>query len=105
MITSGEGKYKVSLEEKKIGKDILYILSGGEKPHIGGIVICEVGEDLQTISLGSHFDHIVLNPIAKMGCQKYQTTVVAIGGIHIDNATKKEIEIIINHCNFIQKQL
>ena len=105
MITSGEGKYTVTLEEKKIGKDILYILSGGEKPHIGGVVICEIENDPQVISLGSHFDHIVLEPIAKKGCEKNQTTVVAIGGIHIDNATKKEIDIIINHCNFIQKQL
>jgi len=105
MITSGEGKYKVTLEEKKIGKDILYILSGGEKPHIGGVVICEIGKDPQVILLGSHFDHIVLEPIAKKGCEKNQTTVVAIGGIHIDNATKEGIEFIKNHCNIIKEQL
>ena len=29
MITSGEGKYKVFLEEKKIGDDLVYILGGG----------------------------------------------------------------------------
>ncbi|RLF57713.1 MAG: hypothetical protein DRN27_07215 [Thermoplasmata archaeon] len=105
MITSGEGKYKVTLEEKKIGKNILYILSGGEKPHIGGVVICEIENAPQVITLGSHFDHIVLEPIAKRGCEKNQTTVVAIGGMHIDNATKKEIEIIKNHCNIIKEQL
>ena len=104
MITSGEGKYKVTLEEKKIGKDILYILSGGEKPHIGSIVICEVGKNPQVISLGSHYDNIVLEPIAKRGCEKYQTTVVAIGGIHIDNATKEEIKLIKHNCYIIQER-
>jgi len=105
MITSGEGRYKVVLEEKKIGKDIIYILGGGEKPHIGGIVLCEVGKNPQVISLGNHYDHIVLEPIAKRGCEKYHTTVIAIGGIHIDDATKEEIEIMQHHCNIVQKQL
>ena len=39
MITSGEGRYKVWLKEERIGNDRLYILGGGEKPHIGGMVV------------------------------------------------------------------
>lgn len=101
MITAGEGKYKVFLEEKKIGDDIICVLSGGEKSHIGGIVVCEPRKDPQIIRLENHYDYVVLEPIAKTACEKYKTTVVAVGGIHIDNASKQEIEIIIENCKEI----
>ena len=53
--------------------------------------------------LGNHYDYQVLTPIAEEGCKKYNKTVVAIGGIHIDNATKEEIQIIINNCKELVK--
>jgi hypothetical protein len=105
MITSGEGKYKVFLEEKKIEKDLLYVLTGGEKPHIGGIVICEPSKEPQVIRLGNHYDYIVLEPIAKTACKKYNTTVVAVGGIHIDDATKNDIERLVGNCNNLIKYI
>jgi len=103
MITSGEGKYKVFLEEKKIDADLIYILSGGEKSHIGGVVICEPGKKTQVIALEGHYDHIVLQPIAEAACKKYNTKVVAIGGIHVDNASKEEIDILVNNCKELVK--
>jgi len=98
MITSGEGKHKIWLKSFEIGQDILYILGGGEKPHIGGTVLCEPGKKPQTISLKHHRDIEVLEPLAKTACKKLNKTVVAVGGIHIDNASKKDIEIILENC-------
>ena len=51
MITFGEGKYKVWLEQIKTGNDLIYVLRGGEKSHIGGIVICEPGKSSNIIRL------------------------------------------------------
>ena len=99
MITSGEGKYKVWLEKKQIGDDIVYFLGGGEKSHIGGVVICEPGKPTNVIRLEGHYDDIVLQPIAEAACKRYKTKVVAVGGVHVDNATKDEIEIIVRNCN------
>ena len=98
MITSGEGKYKVWLEEKKIGEDRIYILGGGERNHIGGVVICELDKDPQVLRLEGHYDDVVLKPIAEAACMKYKTKVVAVGGVHIDNATKQEIEKLVENC-------
>ena len=98
MITSGDGKYKVWLEEKNIGEDKVYILGGGEKTHIGGMVICEPSKEPQAIRLEGHYDDIVLKPIAEAACKKFNTKVVAIGGVHIDNATKKEIDLLVTNC-------
>ena len=105
MITCGKGKYKVWLKQKMIGDDILFILGGGEKPHIGGMVLCEPGKTPQVLKLHGHYDDVVLKPLAKAACLKFKVTVVAIGGVHIDNATKEEINILVENCKTLTKQL
>jgi len=103
MITSGEGKYKVFLEEKKLDDDIIYILGGGERSHIGGIVVCEPGKKPQVLALEGHYDHVVLKPIAEEACKKYNKKVIAIGGVHVDNASKEEIDILVKNCKELVK--
>jgi len=103
MITSGEGKYKVFLEEKKIDDDLLYIVGGGERSHIGGVVICEPYKESKIIRLEGHYDDIVLKPIAEAACKKYNKRVAVIGGIHVDNATKKEINLLVKNCKELIK--
>lgn len=103
MITSGEGRYKVWLKEEHIGDDRLYIVGGGEKPHIGGVVIMEPGRKAQILRLGTHYDHVVLEPIAEEACKKYEVTAVAVGGIHIDDASKEEIALLVNNCKELMK--
>jgi hypothetical protein len=103
MITYGEGKYNVWVEEKKIGEDLLYILGGGERTHIGGIVICEPDTTSKVIRLKGHYDDIVLKPIAEAACTKYKTKVVAVGGVHVDNASKEEIEKLVDNCKELVK--
>ncbi len=105
MITEGTGKYQVWLEKYTIGSDLLFLLGGGEKTHIGGAILCSPGEKTETIRLGTHYDYLVLQPIAETACEKYQTTVVAVGGIHIDKATKQEIEKIKNNCKRLLNKL
>ena len=105
MLTSGKGKYKVWLEQKKVGQDLIYFLGGGEKPHIGSVVVCEPGKKTQVVKLEGHYDDIVLKPIAEAACKKYKTKVVAVGGVHIDNATKEEIELLVKNCRDLIKKL
>jgi len=105
MITSGEGKYKVWLKQEKIGDNLLFVLGGGEKSHIGGIVVCEPGEKAKAIRLEGHFDDIVLKPIAEAACKKYKTKVVAVGGVHVDNATKEEINLLVENCLILSQKI
>ena len=102
MITVGEGRYKVWLKRVDIGRDVIYLLGGGEQAHVGGVVICELGKPPNSIRLEGHSDYVVLEMIAETLCKKHDQTIVLIGGIHIDNATKDEIDIIIENCRRIQ---
>ena len=103
MITLGEGKYKVFLEKKEIGTDLIYILGGGERSHIGGLAICEPGKSPQVIRLEGHYDDIVLKPIAEAACKKYNKKVAAIGGVHVDNASQDEIDLLVKNCKELVK--
>jgi len=98
MITSGNGKNRVWLKQVKIGDDRIYILGGGEKSHIGGVVICEPNKAPKIICLEGHYDYVVLEPIAKAACKKYNTNIIAIGGVHIDNISKDDIDKIVKNC-------
>jgi len=97
MLTSGRGRYRVWVKKQTIGEDILLILGGGEKPHVGSVVVCEPGRETRVIKLEGHYDEVVLKPLAEKTCRRYKKTVVAVGGIHIDNASKEEIDILIKN--------
>jgi hypothetical protein len=103
MITAGEGKYKVWLKEEKLSNEKLYILGGGERSHIGGIVIIEPNKEIRTIKLEGHYDYMVLEPIAEAAFKKYNIKVVAVGGVHVDNATKDEINLLVENCKELSK--
>lgn len=98
MNTVGEGKYKTWARKEKIGDDLLIIVGGGEKTHIGSIIICEPSKKTRIIRMGRHKDHIIIKPIAEKASKKYKTKTIGLGGIHIDNASDKEIKKIIDNC-------
>lgn len=102
MITLGKGKHSVQLDRYDVGDDVLLVLQGGEKPHVGSVVVCQPDKGINLIRLGSHKDYIVLRPLAETACEKYETTVVAVGGIHIDDATKQDIDLVIQNCKEIE---
>jgi hypothetical protein len=105
MNISGRGKYKVWLQRHDIGDDIVFFLGGGQRSHIGGVVISEPGKKIKAIRLTGHYDDVVLQPIAEAACKKYKKKVVAIGGVHVDNATKEEITLLVENCKKLVKKV
>lgn len=103
MITSGEGKTKVYLEKYTLGEDLLIVISGGDKSHIGSSVICTPGGRTRVLTLDNHKDHLVLEPIAKAACEKYQKVVAAVGGIHINDASEEEIDEVVENCKRLEE--
>jgi len=100
---AGEGRYRVWLEKKELDGGLVYVLGGGEKSHVGGLVYKEPDAEAQTIKVQGHYDLEVLMPIAKAACQKHGLPVAVTGGIHIDNATKDEIQTLIKNCKELLK--
>ena len=96
-IKVGEGRYSIVLESYKIGKDRLFIIKGGEEEHIGSVTLIDEKDCLQTISKKGHKDYIISERMADIIYDKIGSDLLVICGIHIDNATKNEIDILINN--------
>jgi len=97
MISAGEGRYTVILDSHKIGKDRLVIITGGEEKHIGSATLIEEQGRLQTISKRGHKDHIVSEKMANIIYDKIGKDLLVVCGIHIDNASKEEIDILMDN--------
>lgn len=95
---AGEGRCRVWLEKKELDDGLVLVLGGGESTHIGGIIYQEPGMEPAMIELEGHRDPDVMLPIAEAASRKYRKPVVVTGGIHIDDATKDEIQQIIKNC-------
>ena len=65
------------------------------------VVPCEDGHVTEEIV--EKRGYIVLEPIAEAACKKYKKKVVALGGVHVDNATKEEINLLVNNCKELLK--
>jgi glutamine amidotransferase-like uncharacterized protein len=96
MISAGEGRYLVKLKFYQIGNDSLVIITGGEE-HIGSATLIEVKGNLQTISKKGHKDHIVSEKMANIIYDRIGKDLLVICGIHIDDATPKEIGILVEN--------
>ncbi len=105
MITSGEGRTRVWLEVTEVGEDIVITLGGGERSHIGGVVLKVPDEEVRTMPIGTHRDLEVLIPLAEAAYEKYGKSIVVVGGIHIDDATREEILEIVENCKDLASQL
>ena len=103
MNTSGKGKHRVWLKKEKVGGDLVYMLGGGERPHVGSAVVKEPGKRARVVRLGGHCDDQVLRPIAEAACAKYGRTVVAVGGVHVDNATEDDIALLVSNCRELMR--
>ena len=93
-------KYDVKLESKEIGEDLLVILTGGEKPHAGAVAFAgpyDASAYSSVISKPGHKESDLAKLQAERICKRLKKNVVLVAGIHIDNATKNDIDILLKN--------
>jgi len=93
MISIGKDREKVNLKYLRIGKDLLVIITGGDA-HIGGVTLSEDGCH-STLSKRGHKECIITKQIAPRIQNFFKKDVLVICGIHIDNATLNEINVLV----------
>jgi hypothetical protein len=104
-------KWKVSLKSFKMGDDWVLLLQGGEKPHIGAVALAVPYKETASASLISaprHKDGDLAKPLSEKVAKELKTKVTLVVGIHVDDATQKDINQLINNSksminNFIEK--
>lgn len=114
-VESGSGKHKVFLFATVTTQGILAHLVGGEEPHLGAVVLSIPRPSLanpevvsctsSTIPLVGHKDDEAARPLAEMLARATGAPVSVAAGIHIDNATGDDIELLQKNCLECGKKL
>ena len=95
-------KWKVDLNSFEMGDDLVLMLTGGSKPHIGAVALAIPYKETSSASLLSvygHKDGEIAKPLAEKVSKEIKKTVIVIVGIHLDNATKEDIQKFIDNSN------
>lgn len=96
----------VELEIIKVGDCYTAIISGGEAPHIGCVVLAEPRPSLSdpevmsctssVINRTGHKDESICRPVAEALCVHYNAPVVCLGGVHEDNIGSAQINEVLD---------
>ncbi len=112
--TAGTGRYRVGIIATLTGEGISVLLTGGEKPHVGAVVLsvprasltgAGIGCDSWILPVPGHKDAEAARPAAEMICRATGQTTVVTAGIHIEQATGGELQTLLNNCTVAVKEL
>ena len=98
---------EITFEIKFIGDDILILIYGGDKPHIGSAVLAIPRKSLSNDSISctssvlnvtGHKDEKICRHVAETFCKRYNSVAVCAGGFHCDNLTAEQIQEVVDIC-------
>ena len=115
-LTAGKGRFKVTLFLQETGgHGLCCFLTGGERPHVGGTVLASLSErvngggmtcNLCNIPLPGHKDSYLAEKLAKTLCLATNQPVAITAGLHVDNASEEDIQLLVsNGCDTVAQYL
>ena len=95
----GEGHYRVECQAILCGEDVNAVFTGGERAHIGAVslAVYEPVRDsatVSTITVYAHRDDQLAALAAKKLATALKCTASVSVGIHVDDATETDIELL-----------
>lgn len=103
----GREKHRIQIDVLLTDDGINIALTGGEKTHVGGIVLIVPRASLSGMGIGSdawvapvpgHKDTIAAEKVGTIICREIGEVIAISAGIHLDNASPADIEIIMKNC-------
>ncbi len=102
MILEGvAGRHRIFLRSETIGQDTVVFVYGGNVHHIGGVSVAFPSKSqyrnvntvsVSTLSFPGHKDYVLASMLAERLCTSLKRSFVVCVGIHINNASKTEID-------------
>lgn len=84
----------INLKAIYVGSDLIIIVSGGDKEHLGAISYGVVDDKSGTIKFKNHMDDVISDMFLKEIEKVFNGNYAICAGIHLDNITKEEISQI-----------
>jgi hypothetical protein len=94
---AGETPFDIQVRSRRVGRDYLFTVTGGEA-HIGAVAtVFPDGEGVRTelSVVPGHREDLLARELAELACIRLRSTVTLTAGIHIDQATKADIELAV----------
>jgi len=104
-VTAGTGRYRIEVLTTLTAEGLVVQILGGEKPHVGAIAIAlprpslsspgELRTSTTVVPLYGHRDDEIARPAAEKLAVACAQPVVVVAGVHIEAATREEIELLV----------
>jgi len=105
--SSGLGKHQVTAKVHVLDSGLTITLYGGDKAHVGSVVVAIPRPSLQNqsvtsvtssvINLVGHKDEDVARPLAEKMARTFGQVTVVTAGIHVEKATSEDITAIMQN--------
>ncbi|MBE3128396.1 MAG: hypothetical protein IMZ60_01825 [Actinobacteria bacterium] len=99
----------------EIGNDLIFIVSGGDLPHIGAISVGiprpslknpdQLSSTISTYVFTGHKDNIIGNKIADEISKRTEKKVVVLAGIHFNHLSERDIKLVVKKSEVICREL
>lgn len=113
--TVGEGRHLLEAMVTVTEEGINIYFGGGEKAHIGAIVISQPRLSLtgdgsiscttSVINLLDHKDDKIAKPLSEELCKEFNQVVVVSAGVHVDNAAVEDLKILLDNGKIMVRRL
>ena len=97
---------KITISVDFLGEDILIVVKGGDRPHIGTTVLAvprpsltgdeSVSATSSVLNVIGHKDELICRSLAEKTSKKYNATVVCTGGFHVDDLDEGQIKEVVS---------
>lgn len=95
----------MTLDAHFMGEDLVVLISGGDRPHLGTISAGSRLEPIQTIQLQTHKEFYITEELAVLLRKQFSGNFVICAGVHLDNIQKDEIKRLTDLCLELGKEL
>lgn len=96
----------IHIHSYSMGKDRVFLISGGQA-HIGAAAVAYPKDnqiDCETLTIPGHREGQLAAELAKLAASRLNRTVSVLMGIHVEQATKKDITEIIKNVQLAMRQ-
>jgi hypothetical protein len=115
VLSISRGKFKLHAHTQRMGEDLLVSIWGGTRPHIGAVGMAIPRPSLRdpkkwsatssNFTFIGHKEDALVKGVSEKLATELKRNVVVVAGIHWDDLTAQEIEIIENLTQKISDQI
>ena len=95
--SAGEGRLFVKVAMHVMEDSISAEITGGEKPHVGCVILAQPEKTARSLVIDGHRDHELALSLAEELCRMTGLAVGMSAGIHIDRAESAEIAALLTN--------